>query len=102
MSRKNTTSSFIEQISFSFDAPASHKDEETIVFDLTPETKNIKALDLCNEIIAKDSTHYKASPYYIKGIYYSNINNCKCRTEKVENFLNEVPIWRVLRPRRCI
>ncbi|WP_103726364.1 cell division protein FtsZ [Flavobacterium croceum] len=31
-----------EQISFSFDAPASHKDEETIVFDLTPETKNIK------------------------------------------------------------
>ena len=34
--------------------------------------------------------------------YYSNINNCKCRIEKVENFLNEVPIWRVLRPRRCI
>lgn len=31
-----------EQISFSFDSPASHKDEETIVFDLTPETKNIK------------------------------------------------------------
>lgn len=42
--------------------------------NLYAETKNIKALQLSDEIIAKDSTHYKASPYYIKGIYFSNTN----------------------------
>ena len=42
--------------------------------NLYAETKNIKALQLSDAIIMKDSTHYKASSYYIKGIYFANMN----------------------------
>ncbi|MBI5856705.1 MAG: tetratricopeptide repeat protein [Sphingobacteriales bacterium] len=39
------------------------------------ENKNPKTISLCDSIIAKDSLHLHAEPYYYKGIYFSNINN---------------------------
>ncbi len=41
---------------------------------LYAETKNKKALQLSDHILATDSTQYKALPYYIKGIYFTNTN----------------------------
>jgi tetratricopeptide (TPR) repeat protein len=38
------------------------------------ETKNAKALVLADSLISKDSLKIHAEPYYIKGLYYSNIN----------------------------
>jgi tetratricopeptide (TPR) repeat protein len=39
------------------------------------ETKNAKALPIADSLISKDSLDIHAEPYYIKGMYYSNINN---------------------------
>jgi tetratricopeptide (TPR) repeat protein len=39
------------------------------------ENKNSKAVGLCDSLISKDSSHVHADPYYVKGIYYSNIND---------------------------
>lgn len=39
------------------------------------ETKNVKAVSLCDSLISKDSQHLHAEPYYYKGIYFSNIND---------------------------
>lgn len=39
------------------------------------ETKNPKTLALADSLIAKDSLKLHAEPYYVKGIYYSNIND---------------------------
>lgn len=38
------------------------------------ETKNPKVLSLCDELIKRDSLKLHADPYYVKGDYYSNIN----------------------------
>ncbi len=37
------------------------------------ETKNAKAIVLADSLISKDSLKMHAEPYYIKGMYYSNI-----------------------------
>lgn len=37
------------------------------------ETMNKKALQLCDETLQKDSTHQLTDPFFIKGIYYSNL-----------------------------
>lgn len=42
--------------------------------NLYAETKNIKALQLSDAIIREANTPYKASSYYVKGIYFANIN----------------------------
>jgi len=39
------------------------------------ESKNPKAISLCDSLIKQDSLHLHAEPYYYKGIYYSNIND---------------------------
>ncbi len=39
------------------------------------ETKNPKTLSFCDSLIRKDSLKLHADPYYVKGLYYSNINN---------------------------
>ena len=42
--------------------------------NLYAETKNIKALQLSDAIIMEANTPYKASSYYVKGIYFVNMN----------------------------
>ncbi|RYG46847.1 MAG: tetratricopeptide repeat protein, partial [Chitinophagaceae bacterium] len=39
------------------------------------ETKNPAALSLADSLIRKDSLRMHADPYYVKGLYYSNIND---------------------------
>ncbi|MES1197727.1 MAG: tetratricopeptide repeat protein [Chitinophagaceae bacterium] len=39
------------------------------------ETKNPKVVALCDSLIQKDSLHLHAEPYYLKGLYFSNIND---------------------------
>lgn len=39
------------------------------------ENKNAKVLSLADSLIAKDSLNLHADPYYIKGLYYSNIKD---------------------------
>ena len=39
------------------------------------ETKNPKAISLADSLIAKDSLKLHAEPYYVKGLYYSNIDD---------------------------
>ena len=39
------------------------------------ESKNPKVISLCDSLIKKDSLKLHPEPYYIKGIYYSNIND---------------------------
>ena len=38
------------------------------------ESKNPKTLPFCDSLIRKDSLKLHADPYYVKGLYYSNIN----------------------------
>ena len=47
------------------------------------ETKNSKAIQLADSLISKDSLKLFAEPYYIKGMYYSNIND---RTKAIQLF----------------
>ena len=47
------------------------------------ETKNSRALFLADSLIKIDSQGLFAGPYYIKGLYYSNIND---RTKAIESF----------------
>jgi len=39
------------------------------------ESKNAKALQIADSLISKDSLNIHAEPYYVKGMYYSNIND---------------------------
>src|SRR5687768_6339078 len=39
------------------------------------ETKNTKALQIADSLISKDSLDIHPEPYYVKGMYYSNIND---------------------------
>lgn len=39
------------------------------------ENKNAKALQIADSLISKDSLNIHAEPYYVKGMYYSNIKN---------------------------
>jgi tetratricopeptide (TPR) repeat protein len=39
------------------------------------EDKNVKAVALCDTLIKRDSFRLHADPYYVKGLYYSNIND---------------------------
>lgn len=39
------------------------------------ETKNPKVLAVADSLIARDSQHLSANPYYVKGMYYSNTND---------------------------
>ena len=47
------------------------------------ETKNSNAIQLADSLISKDSQRLFAEPYYVKGMYYSNINE---RTKAIEFF----------------
>ncbi|MGC4038870.1 MAG: tetratricopeptide repeat protein [Chitinophagaceae bacterium] len=47
------------------------------------ESKNPKALSLCDSLIKKDSAKAHPEPFYFKGVYYSNIND---KQKAIENF----------------
>ena len=44
---------------------------------LYAEHRNATALTICDKVLSKDSTHELLDPFFIKGIYYSNITQYK-------------------------
>jgi tetratricopeptide (TPR) repeat protein len=47
------------------------------------ESKNPKTISFCDSLIKKDSAKLFAEPYYIKGVYYTNIND---KTKAIQLF----------------
>jgi tetratricopeptide (TPR) repeat protein len=47
------------------------------------QSKNPKALILCDSLVRSDTINKKGEPYYFKGVYYSNTND---KTKALENF----------------
>ncbi|MEP7372047.1 MAG: tetratricopeptide repeat protein [Chitinophagaceae bacterium] len=55
-------------------APSNREISNKLAYQYA-EAKNSKAILLADSLIAKDSLHFYAEPYYVKGMYYSNIND---------------------------
>jgi predicted Zn-dependent protease len=56
--------------------------------NLYAESRNAKVLELCNELIAKDSTGELTDAVFVKGIYYSNTGQKDKALEEFENCIN--------------
>ncbi|MEO5998974.1 MAG: tetratricopeptide repeat protein [Chitinophagaceae bacterium] len=56
--------------------------------NLYAETKNKKALDICNELIVKDTAKELTDAFFIKGIYFANINQFEQALEQFETCIN--------------
>jgi len=59
---------------------------EDLCYDLAfkyAQSKDPKALQLCDSLLKKDTAERKGEPYYFKGVYYSNIND---ESKALENF----------------
>jgi tetratricopeptide (TPR) repeat protein len=57
--------------------------------NLYAETKNPKAIEICDELIRKDSAGESLDPVYIKGIYYSNTRQHKLAIEQFEQCIRK-------------
>lgn len=53
--------------------------------NLYAETKNDKALSLCDALIRQDSAQELTDALFIKGVYYSNVNQKELALEQFEN-----------------
>ena len=56
-----------------------------VLANLYAETKNNKVITLCDEMIQKDSAQELMDAFFIKGIYYTNINQKDKALEQFEN-----------------
>jgi tetratricopeptide (TPR) repeat protein len=56
--------------------------------NLYAETKNPKAIGLCDALLAKDSTREFTDAVFIKGIYYANINDTAAAVRLFEECIN--------------
>lgn len=54
--------------------PSNRKISNKLAYQYA-ESKNAKALQVADSMISKDSQQLFAEPYYVKGMYYSNIND---------------------------
>ena len=54
--------------------PFNHEISNKLAYQYA-ENKNSKALRIADSLISKDSLNIHAEPYYVKGMYYSNIND---------------------------
>ncbi len=55
---------------------------------LYAENRNTAALSLCDAILRKDSTHELLDPFFIKGIYFSNITQYKKAIIQFDSCIN--------------
>jgi len=53
--------------------------------NLYAETKNPRALVICDQLISKDSASQSIDPFYIKGIFYSNTKQYKLAIEQFDD-----------------
>jgi tetratricopeptide (TPR) repeat protein len=57
--------------------------------NLYAETKNPRAILICDEIIKKDSSGESLDPIFIKGVYYSNTKQHKLAIEQFEECIKK-------------
>jgi tetratricopeptide (TPR) repeat protein len=57
--------------------------------NLYAESNNPKALEICNQLIRKDSSGQSLDPLYIKGIYYSNTKQTKLAIEQFDDCIKK-------------
>ena len=81
--KKEDTTSAIAAMEKAYSAVPSNREVSNRLAYQYAESKNSKAVAIADSLIGRDSLKFFAEPYYVKGMYYSNINN---REKAIEQF----------------
>ncbi|MGZ8559873.1 MAG: tetratricopeptide repeat protein [Chitinophagaceae bacterium] len=75
LEKKGNISGMIESLEKAYSlVPVNREISHKLAYQYA-ENKNAKALRIADSLISKDSLNIHAEPYYVKGMYYSNIND---------------------------
>jgi tetratricopeptide (TPR) repeat protein len=75
LEKKSDTANMINTLEKAYSALPSNREISNKLAYQYAESKNAKALRIADSLISKDSQQLFAEPYYVKGMYYSNIND---------------------------
>ena len=75
LEKKGDTANMIATLEKAYSFLPSNREISNKLAYQYAESKNVKALQIADSLISKDSQQLFAEPYYIKGMYYSNTNN---------------------------
>lgn len=75
LEKKGDTANMIAALEKAYGTLPSNREISNKLAYLYAESKNAKALQIADSLISKDSLDMFAGPYYVKGMYYSNIND---------------------------
>lgn len=75
LEKKGDTANMIAALEKAYSTLPSNREISNKLAYLYAESKNAKALQIADSLISKDSLDMFAGPYYVKGMYYSNIND---------------------------
>ena len=75
LEKKGDTTNVIATLEKAYSILPSNREISNKLAYQYAESKNAKALQIADSMISKDSQQLFAEPYYVKGMYYSNINN---------------------------
>lgn len=81
--KKEDTTSAIAAMEKAYSAVPSNREVSNRLAYQYAESKNSKAVAIADSLIGRDSLKFFAEPYYVKGMYYSNIND---REKAIEQF----------------
>jgi tetratricopeptide (TPR) repeat protein len=81
--KKEDTSAAIRALEQAYHFVPSNREISNKLAYQYAETKNSKAILLADSLIRKDSLKLFAEPYYVKGMYYTNIND---REKAIQQF----------------
>jgi tetratricopeptide (TPR) repeat protein len=81
--KKEDTSAAIAALEKAYRSVPSNREISNKLAYQYAEAKNTKAILLADSLIRRDSLKLFAEPYYVKGMYYSNINE---RTKAIQQF----------------
>jgi len=81
--KKEDTTGAIAALEKAYSSVPSNREISNKLAYQYAETKNNKAIRLADSLIRTDSLKFFAEPYYVKGMYYSNIND---RAKAIQQF----------------
>jgi len=81
--KKEDTTGAITALEKAYSSVPSNREISNKLAYQYAETKNNKAILLADSLIRTDSLKFFAEPYYVKGMYYSNIND---RAKAIQQF----------------
>ena len=81
--KKEDTTGAIAAMEKAYSAVPSNREISNKLAYQYAESKNSKALAIADSLISKDSLKFFAEPYYVKGMYYSNMND---REKAIQQF----------------